>query len=292
MPTFQLAKIVPLVEAHIDAVCRQRGHAQREAIIASILSEPEGQEAVKRAKSLSPKQWDDAKVAGNMIDWFSANFSAGGVLTALARQRFDRSLKMRQWIYFPRGSSPKIAVKPRGVAAPDGKFAKPFAIPRVFVSYSHDSPAHKCWVERLANNLVTNGVDVVLDQWELVPSADLPQFMERGVRDADWVVVVCTDTYVKKANDGVGGGGYEKMIMSAELVQNQAKRKFIPVVRTKNFPPVPTFLEGKLYIDFTDDVAFPQSLEQLLRTVLAAPTGKKPPIGANPFAKGAKPKIV
>ena len=45
----------------------------------------------------------------------------------------------------------------------------------------------------------------------------------RAVRDSDWVVVVCTDKYVEKANKGMGGAGYEKMIMTAELVKNQAK---------------------------------------------------------------------
>jgi hypothetical protein len=100
------------------------------------------------------------------------------------------------------------------------------------------------------------------------------------------VVVVCTDKYVEKANKGMGGAGYEKMIMTAELVKNQAKKKFIPVVRTANFPTVPTFLESKIYVDFTDDGAYAESVESLLRAIHSAPSAMKPLIGANPFAAG------
>ena len=39
--------------------------------------------------------------------------------------------------------------------------------PKVFVSYSHDSQDHKDWVLKLATRLVANGVDVILDQWDL-----------------------------------------------------------------------------------------------------------------------------
>jgi len=39
--------------------------------------------------------------------------------------------------------------------------------PKLFVSYSHDSQPHKDWVLQLATRLVKNGVDVILDQWDL-----------------------------------------------------------------------------------------------------------------------------
>jgi len=39
----------------------------------------------------------------------------------------------------------------------------------VFISYSWDSEAHKEWVLNLANNLIKNGIGVLLDQYD--PSA-------------------------------------------------------------------------------------------------------------------------
>lgn len=82
--------------------------------------------------------------------------------------------------------------------------------PRVFVSYSHDSADHKGWVLDFATTLRNRGVDAVLDQWDLKPGDDLPHFMETQLEAADYVLMICTDKYVKKANAGEGGVGYEK----------------------------------------------------------------------------------
>jgi hypothetical protein len=51
-------------------------------------------------------------------------------------------------------------------------------IPKVFISYSHDSQEHKKWVLDLATRLRNNGVDAIIDQWELRAGDDLPHFME------------------------------------------------------------------------------------------------------------------
>jgi len=60
----------------------------------------------------------------------------------------------------------------------------PPAVPRVFISYSHDSKDHKAWVTNLGTRLREKGVDVILDQWDTEPGDNLAKFMESGVRDA------------------------------------------------------------------------------------------------------------
>ena len=55
-------------------------------------------------------------------------------------------------------------------------------IPKVFISYSWSSDA---LVLDLAQRLVSHGVDVVLDKWELKEGNDKYKFMERCVNDAD-----------------------------------------------------------------------------------------------------------
>ena len=156
--------------------------------------------------------------------------------------------------------------------------------PRVFISYSHDSPVHKQWVLKLASDLRTNGVDAVLDQWDLSPGDDIPSFMEHGLAAADRVVVICSSKYVEKANAGTGGVGYEKMIVTAELIGNLGTKKFVPIIRSAGSPPVPTFLGYRLHIDFEEDAKYPTALEVLLRELLGASDPGKPAIGANPFA--------
>jgi hypothetical protein len=78
---------------------------------------------------------------------------------------------------------------------------------RGFISYSHDSEGHKNWVRSLAEYLLENGIDVVLDQWDVAIGDDLPAFMEQAIRNTDRVIAICTDAYVAKANSGAGGVG-------------------------------------------------------------------------------------
>lgn len=42
--------------------------------------------------------------------------------------------------------------------------------PRVFISYSHDSPEHADRVLVLADRLVGDGIDCILDQYEESPA--------------------------------------------------------------------------------------------------------------------------
>jgi len=50
--------------------------------------------------------------------------------------------------------------------------------PTVFISYSHDSEEHKNWVLQLATRLRLNGVDIILDSWNLKLGSDIASFME------------------------------------------------------------------------------------------------------------------
>lgn len=162
--------------------------------------------------------------------------------------------------------------------------------PTVFISYSHDSPDHKKWVLRLATDLRANGVDATLDQWELVPGQDVAAFIQRGILEADRVLLVCSGAYVTKAEAGTGGVGFERLIVTAEVVQSIDTKKFIPIVRNnKSEVRIPRFLGPRLYIDFSDDAAYKTKREELLRELLGAPALVKPPLGDNPFS-GKMPK--
>jgi hypothetical protein len=70
--------------------------------------------------------------------------------------------------------------------------------PSVFISYSHDSPEHIDRVLALADRLRADGLDCILDQYETAPPKGWPRWMERCIRDADFVLVVCTETYYRR----------------------------------------------------------------------------------------------
>jgi len=103
---------------------------------------------------------------------------------------------------------------------------------RVFVSYTHENRDHKRWVLQLATDLCGNGIDVLLDQWELSFGDDVTLFMERGIRNADRVLLVCTPTYARKANEGQGGVGYERLVVTGEIATKIDTNKFICVLRS------------------------------------------------------------
>jgi hypothetical protein len=156
-------------------------------------------------------------------------------------------------------------------------------IPKVFISYSHDTIDHKKWVLELAIRMRNNGIDAILDQWELNPGDDLPHFMETHLSDSDKIVMVCTEKYVEKANLGKGGVGYEKMIITAHLLEKIDENKIIPLVKQSSTKKLPTFLKTKLYIDFSKLDDFEFNFDNLIRTIHNSPLYKKPPIGNNPF---------
>ena len=101
--------------------------------------------------------------------------------------------------------------------------------PTAFISYSHDSQEHKSWVLGLATRLRGNGVDALLDQWDLGPGGDLPHFMEQSIAQANRILMICTERYVEKANRGADGVGYEKMIVTADLLRQIGSNRIIPV---------------------------------------------------------------
>jgi hypothetical protein len=156
-------------------------------------------------------------------------------------------------------------------------------VPRVFVSYSHESDAHKNWVLKLASDLRTRGIDAMLDVWDLKPGGDVGQFMEH-LASVHRVVIVCSDDYVRKAAAGKGGVGYETMLVTAEILENRGIVKFMPILRNNAAKILPPFLGTRLWIDFEDDRLYEQRLDELARAIHETPLTPKPPLGPNPYS--------
>ncbi|NKR24833.1 TIR domain-containing protein [Rhodococcus hoagii] len=151
--------------------------------------------------------------------------------------------------------------------------------PRVFISYSHDDDDHKKWVWMLANRLNSLRVWAIFDQFDLTLGSNLAAFMEGGLSQADRVLAICTPNYVDKANKFQGGTGYERTILTQDLMSSQVDDRIIPVIRGQKQPArLPVFLSSKLYIDFSDDAQFDAKFVELGSEILN-PGGKRPPFG-------------
>ena len=157
--------------------------------------------------------------------------------------------------------------------------------PKLFVSYSHDGDEHKKWVLKLSTDLRQHmGVDVILDQWDLRIGSDLSLFMEQGLSNASLVLCVCSEEYVRKANAGVRGVGYERMIIVQSMLNDTNVDFIIPIVRNnRSVNKTPRFLGTKLYIDFMNDSQYLDKLSDLVARIYDEDISKKPPIGISPY---------
>lgn len=155
--------------------------------------------------------------------------------------------------------------------------------PRVFISYSWDDDRHKKWVIKLATHLRQDGVDVRLDYWLALPGDELPEFMEREIREAEKVIIICTPGYKTKSEARTGGVGYEGSIIAAEIFARQSPRKFIPVIARGAWrESAVSWLVGKSYVDLSDTGRYGAGYKDLLSTILGK-RPKAPLLGPNPL---------
>ncbi|MDR1583045.1 MAG: toll/interleukin-1 receptor domain-containing protein [Prevotellaceae bacterium] len=157
--------------------------------------------------------------------------------------------------------------------------------PTVFISYSWDTQEHEAWVLNLATKLMENGIDVILDKWDLGPlGKPLPHFMEQAISKSQRVICVMTPNYKKKTDKLEGGVGYEYSIITAEIFGNGVNTsKFIPLIREGiDAEAIPTALCGRNYINMRKNEEFDAKMEELLRDIHNAPKHKKPALGQRP----------
>jgi len=136
-----------------------------------------------------------------------------------------------------------------------------------FISYSWDSEEHKQWVKNFADRLRSEGVKVKVDG-DLQLGEQIPHFMERSIRETDFVLVVCTPTYKSKSENRTGGVGYEGGLITAELLSNQNTRKFIPVLRKGTWEEsLPSWLAARLGVDLSGKGQEESEYNSLLTTL-------------------------
>ena len=106
------------------------------------------------------------------------------------------------------------------------------AQPKVFISYSWSSTHHQEMVKYWADRLIQDGVDVILDIYDLNEGDDKYAFMESMITDEEvtHVLVVCDTKYTEKANARAKGVGTESTIISSEVYSKVKQSKFIPIL--------------------------------------------------------------
>ena len=154
---------------------------------------------------------------------------------------------------------------------------------KILISYSWDNEKEKNeeWVIKLATDLRQNGVDVILDKWDMEPGDTMPLFMERSVTKSERVLCILTPTYKDKCDKRKNGAGYEAAIITSEILQNVSTNKFIPVLRSGDWnKSTPIFLRGRMGIDMRNGDEYDKKLIELLKAFLNY--NPKPDIGEKP----------
>ena len=151
----------------------------------------------------------------------------------------------------------------------------------IFISYSHDSDAHREFVRGIADRLRADGLNCQIDQYiNGFPPEGWQRWMETQVEQADFVLLVCTETYLQRYRgqdpDGGRGVNFEGVVISQTLYDHYYRNtKFIPVIPQEgSLDNVPLPLKG-----FSSYV-LPRDYTPLYRVLTDQPATPAPEIGA------------
>ncbi|HSU15790.1 SEFIR domain-containing protein [Longimicrobium sp.] len=171
---------------------------------------------------------------------------------------------------------------------------------RVLISYSHDSAEHRERVLALAARLRGDGVFVMLDQYDPHPSIGWPQWMRREIAKATHVLVVCTETYLRRVNldespDRGLGATWEGTLIILETYASQGHNdKFIPIVFSSAAQPfVPDFLQGATRYDVSSEDGYDALYARLTgqRLVAVPPLGPRRKVGVAAREEGLESPV-
>ncbi len=150
-----------------------------------------------------------------------------------------------------------------------------------FISYSHETPEHKAHVKDLADRLRKEGVDCDIDVYHTSPPRGWPLWMQEKLQSSDFVIVVCTETYARRAtgNEATGqgkGAAWEGRCIHQHLYEAGENRRVIPVVfNPADTAHIPDTLKGATYYDLSCEDGY----SALHRALTNQPRVERPPLG-------------
>lgn len=132
---------------------------------------------------------------------------------------------------------------------------------KISISYAHTSDdEHVKKVLKLVDKLAENGLDFMVDYYDFNIADDLYFFMEKLTlsKENDYVLAICNNEYKRKADNYIGGVGYEAKNLRW-LASKPTENKVIPVVFERDSEGNairPNFLITLGYVDLSNDYDF------------------------------------
>jgi hypothetical protein len=155
----------------------------------------------------------------------------------------------------------------------------------VFVSYASEGEAQNSWVLKFATDLTNRGLLVTLDRWDVAPGSSFKNFMDRSIANADYILFVCTPKFIERANNHLGGVGYEYQEIVGKYLSDQ--KQSVQCIPIRRFPPgdnivLPNEISDIMGYDFHDDEIYANVLQKLVE-YLFGQTTYRPSFDASPF---------
>ncbi|MCA1699565.1 MAG: TIR domain-containing protein [Actinobacteria bacterium] len=164
------------------------------------------------------------------------------------------------------------------------------ASPRVFMSYAHESLEHVEAVRDLWVLLRSQGVDARLDLPAAERRQDWALWMLDEVRAADFVLVIVSAAYRRRA-EGAGdpdqgrGVQFEAALIREQLYADRQAGlgKFLPVLLPgASADDIPMFLGPTTTTSYRVAEMTPRGIERLVRVLTGQPWEVQPPLGQIP----------
>jgi TIR domain/NACHT domain len=134
----------------------------------------------------------------------------------------------------------------------------------------------------LANRLRKDGIDAMLDQYAPAPPQGWPRWMERELQAGDFVLLVCTETYLRRIEGREEPGKGRGVVWEANLIYNliypaeSEVQRFVPLLIADGQPAsIPLPLRGLTHYRVDTD----RGSENLYRHLTNQPGTPIPPVG-------------
>src|SRR5215831_16790063 len=134
--------------------------------------------------------------------------------------------------------------------------------PQVFLSYRHESDEHRLWVKNFAQNLRHNGINALLDEWEINLGDSIADFASSAIFRVQAMLFLITEASVA----AVESDEKSRSVVKFEFQIANARRykdgnfRIIGILRGGVRPP--NHLADTLYLDFRRDENYEVQLKR------------------------------
>jgi tetratricopeptide (TPR) repeat protein len=179
----------------------------------------------------------------------------------------------------------------------------PPAVPRVFVSYAHDSSAHKRQVLLFCTLLRQLGIDARVDEWDSGLRRDWYLWMIDQFRRADHVIVIASPRY-RTAGDGAAPAGFHRGVQTESAILRDFlhgdratwTRKILPVILPGgSATEIPLFLQPSSASHYHVPEIAPAGVSEVLGVLTGRQRHVRPSLGVlshDDVRWGAAPSVV